>query len=79
MGNLLSGQQFGSTGSLASASDTDQVCIFHCQVHQKYRKRQIKFDFVCEKKSYREYGTIVWSWSVYSNIKYLKDGQQYQF
>ena len=50
MGNLLSGQQFGSTGSLASASDTDQVCIFHCQVHQKYRKRQIKFDFVCEKK-----------------------------
>ena len=29
MGNLLSGQQFGSTGSLASASDTDQVYILH--------------------------------------------------
>ena len=38
MGNLLSGQQFGSTGSLASASDTDQVCIFHI----KYIGRIVK-------------------------------------
>ena len=38
--SLLSGQQFGSTGSLASASDTDQVSmIFIYQSYSYFNRR----------------------------------------
>ena len=78
MGNLLSGQQFGSTGSLASASDTDQVCTFHIKYIESIAKDKLGLIWFAKKIILSMNIGLLCGHGPFIAISTVKDGQKYQ-